>query len=145
MKLSKYKTGQRRPMQRQMPRAYSGCFCLSSAAYDSSKVYFAFYIGEREREIGNFQLINTHDWKQRVMIEGDKMRSGAVAAAVLDLLLILATTAPFCFGANVTYDHRGLIIGGRRRVLISGSIHYMRSTPEVSISEFFTHTHTQVN
>lgn len=73
------------------------------------------------------------------------MRSGAVAAAVLDLLLILAATAPFCFGANVTYDHRGLIIGGRRRVLISGSIHYMRSTPEVSISEFFTHTHTEVS
>ncbi|KAH6810404.1 beta-galactosidase 8 [Perilla frutescens var. frutescens] len=59
------------------------------------------------------------------------MRCGAVAAAVLNLLLILAATAPFCLADNVTYDHRGLVIGGRRRALISGSIHYMRSTPEM--------------
>ncbi|XP_041990675.1 beta-galactosidase 8-like [Salvia splendens] len=59
------------------------------------------------------------------------MICGTVAAAALDLLLILAAATPFCFGANVTYDHRGLVIGGRRRVLISGSIHYMRSTPQM--------------
>ncbi|KAH9660869.1 Beta-galactosidase 8 [Citrus sinensis] len=40
----------------------------------------------------------------------------------------LATTS---FGANVTYDHRAVVIGGKRRVLISGSIHYPRSTPEM--------------
>ncbi|KAJ0967648.1 hypothetical protein J5N97_024565 [Dioscorea zingiberensis] len=34
-------------------------------------------------------------------------------------------------GANVTYDHRALVIDGTRRVLISGSIHYPRSTPEM--------------
>jgi beta-galactosidase len=33
--------------------------------------------------------------------------------------------------ANVTYDHRSLLIDGQRRVLISGSIHYPRSTPEM--------------
>ncbi|KAK9227306.1 hypothetical protein WN943_012356 [Citrus x changshan-huyou] len=33
--------------------------------------------------------------------------------------------------ANVTYDHRALVIDGKRRVLQSGSIHYPRSTPEV--------------
>eukprot|EP01018_Ginkgo_biloba_P031036 Gb_40554 [translate_table: standard] len=33
--------------------------------------------------------------------------------------------------ANVTYDHRSIVINGQRRVLISGSIHYPRSTPEM--------------
>ncbi|KAI7730688.1 hypothetical protein M8C21_023052 [Ambrosia artemisiifolia] len=32
---------------------------------------------------------------------------------------------------NVTYDHRALIIDGRPRVLVSGSIHYPRSTPDM--------------
>ncbi|XLT84611.1 hypothetical protein HN873_006364 [Arachis hypogaea] len=44
-------------------------------------------------------------------------------------LAIYAPAATFC--ANVTYDHRALIIDGNRRVLISGSIHYPRSTPEM--------------
>lgn len=35
------------------------------------------------------------------------------------------------FAANVTYDHRALVIDGKRRVLISGSIHYPRSTPDM--------------
>ncbi|KAJ8641771.1 hypothetical protein MRB53_018465 [Persea americana] len=34
-------------------------------------------------------------------------------------------------GASVEYDHRALMIDGKRRVLISGSIHYPRSTPEM--------------
>ncbi|KAL4559406.1 hypothetical protein LXL04_031544 [Taraxacum kok-saghyz] len=32
---------------------------------------------------------------------------------------------------TVTYDRRSLIINGERRILISGSIHYPRSTPEM--------------
>eukprot|EP00252_Welwitschia_mirabilis_P002305 TRINITY_DN12214_c0_g3_i3.p1 TRINITY_DN12214_c0_g3~~TRINITY_DN12214_c0_g3_i3.p1 ORF type:complete len:547 (+),score=62.07 TRINITY_DN12214_c0_g3_i3:1134-2774(+) len=32
---------------------------------------------------------------------------------------------------GVEYDHKSLIISGRRRILISGSIHYPRSTPEM--------------
>ncbi|KAL0284093.1 UNVERIFIED_CONTAM: Beta-galactosidase 8 [Sesamum angustifolium] len=57
---------------------------------------------------------------------------GAVAATVVFLqFLIWALTLPSCFGGNVTYDHRGLVIGGKRRVLVSGSIHYMRSTPQM--------------
>ena len=32
---------------------------------------------------------------------------------------------------NVTYDHGAIIIDGKPRILISGSIHYPRSTPEV--------------
>ncbi|CAL0321928.1 unnamed protein product [Lupinus luteus] len=43
----------------------------------------------------------------------------------------LGTYAPTLFCANVQYDHRALVIDGKRRVLISGSIHYPRSTPEM--------------
>lgn len=45
---------------------------------------------------------------------------------ILLLLLVAAAMA-----ANVTYDHRALVIDGKRKILISGSIHYPRSTPEV--------------
>ncbi|XXG74073.1 hypothetical protein AAC387_Pa07g2886 [Persea americana] len=34
-------------------------------------------------------------------------------------------------GVTVEYDHRALVIDGKRRVLISGSIHYPRSTPQM--------------
>ncbi|XP_040991166.1 beta-galactosidase 8 [Juglans microcarpa x Juglans regia] len=44
------------------------------------------------------------------------------------VLGLLASTS-FC--GNVTYDHRALVIDGKRRVLISGSIHYPRSTPQM--------------
>lgn len=33
---------------------------------------------------------------------------------------------------TVTYDHKALVIDGKRRILQSGSIHYSRSTPEVN-------------
>ncbi|GKV28825.1 hypothetical protein SLEP1_g37823 [Rubroshorea leprosula] len=44
------------------------------------------------------------------------------------VLVLLATTS---FGVNVTYDHRAIVIDGKRRVLVSGSIHYPRSTPDM--------------
>uniref|UniRef100_A0A1D1YEB4 Beta-galactosidase n=2 Tax=Anthurium amnicola TaxID=1678845 RepID=A0A1D1YEB4_9ARAE len=51
------------------------------------------------------------------------------------MLLFLVSWAslsfPFCEGENVTYDHRALLIDGKRRLLISGSIHYPRSTAEM--------------
>jgi Glycosyl hydrolases family 35 len=34
--------------------------------------------------------------------------------------------------SKVTYDHKAVVINGQRRILFSGSIHYPRSTPEVS-------------
>ncbi|GKA98628.1 beta-galactosidase 8 [Tanacetum coccineum] len=36
-------------------------------------------------------------------------------------------------GVNVTYDHRALVIDGKRQVLVSRSIHYPRSTPDITI------------
>ncbi|XP_027342631.1 beta-galactosidase 8-like isoform X1 [Abrus precatorius] len=50
---------------------------------------------------------------------------------VLVLLWFLGIYAPTLFCANVQYDHRALLIDGKRRVLISGSIHYPRCTPEM--------------
>ncbi|XP_057454739.1 beta-galactosidase 8-like [Lotus japonicus] len=50
---------------------------------------------------------------------------------VLVLVCFLGIYAPMLFCANVEYDHRALVIDGKRRVLISGSIHYPRSTPEM--------------
>ncbi|TKY67244.1 Beta-galactosidase 8 [Spatholobus suberectus] len=47
------------------------------------------------------------------------------------LLWLFCVYAPSSFCANVTYDHRALVIDGKRRVLVSGSIHYPRSTPEM--------------
>lgn len=48
------------------------------------------------------------------------------------LVVVLGNLGTPSFSANVTYDHRSLLIGGKRRVLSSGSIHYPRSTTEVS-------------
>jgi hypothetical protein len=55
----------------------------------------------------------------------------AAAAAAAAVLLCLAGGSR---ATNVTYDHRALVIDGVRRVLVSGSIHYPRSTPDVRIS-----------
>lgn len=52
---------------------------------------------------------------------------------LLPLIPLLGATTAAAAGANssVTYDQRSLIISGRRRLLISTSIHYPRSVPEV--------------
>jgi hypothetical protein len=64
--------------------------------------------------------------------------------ALIVLLLIIYFSSPGCreIGAvdheqllmNVSYDHRAIVIDGVRRVLISGCVHYPRSTPEVQIN-----------
>jgi hypothetical protein len=47
------------------------------------------------------------------------------------LMLLLLFSLVSSAAASVTYDHRAIMINGQRRILISGSIHYPRSTPEV--------------
>jgi hypothetical protein len=53
---------------------------------------------------------------------------------VLLAAFLAAASLLFASPANaaVSYDRRSLVINGRHRILISGSIHYPRSTPEVS-------------
>jgi len=41
-------------------------------------------------------------------------------------------------GVEVSHDGRAIKIDGKRRVLISGSIHYPRSTPGVVVQHFNT-------
>jgi len=43
-------------------------------------------------------------------------------------VLVIETQLIRC---SVTYDRKALVINGQRKILISGSIHYPRSTPEV--------------
>ncbi|KAF8670752.1 hypothetical protein HU200_050417 [Digitaria exilis] len=50
-------------------------------------------------------------------------------AAPLLLLLVLAAAAP-CGATTVAYNDRAVVIDGQRRIILSGSIHYPRSTPE---------------
>ncbi|WVZ01924.1 hypothetical protein V8G54_022730 [Vigna mungo] len=54
-----------------------------------------------------------------------------VAKILLVLIWFFCIYVSTSFSANVTYDHRALVIDGKRRVLVSGSIHYPRSTPEM--------------
>ncbi|GAB2219906.1 hypothetical protein Droror1_Dr00007546 [Drosera rotundifolia] len=49
---------------------------------------------------------------------------------VLLCLNVLLGWLQFCYG-SVTYDKKGIIINGQRKILISGSIHYPRSTPDM--------------
>lgn len=49
---------------------------------------------------------------------------------ILYIFLIMACNVIDC---SVTYDKKAIVIDGQRRILLSGSIHYPRSTPEVLI------------
>ncbi|KAL8158433.1 beta-galactosidase 9 [Apium graveolens] len=44
---------------------------------------------------------------------------------------IIAVAGEYFTPFNVSYDHRALIIDGRRRMLISAGIHYPRATPQM--------------
>jgi hypothetical protein len=57
--------------------------------------------------------------------------AAAASSSALPCLLLLLLLPSLDAASNVTYDHRSLIIDGRRRLLISTSIHYPRSVPEV--------------
>lgn len=47
------------------------------------------------------------------------------------LFVILATSLIAQHEASVSYDYKAITINGQRRILLSGSIHYPRSTPEM--------------
>lgn len=58
--------------------------------------------------------------------------AGAEAAGVLRQVVGGDDGGTFFEPFNVTYDHRALILGGKRRMLVSAGLHYPRATPEVS-------------
>ncbi|WRX33504.1 Glycoside hydrolase 35 [Theobroma cacao] len=47
------------------------------------------------------------------------------------MLWLLFSSWVFSVSATVSYDSKAIIINGRRRILLSGSIHYPRSTPQM--------------
>jgi hypothetical protein len=58
--------------------------------------------------------------------------SAPSAAAALLLLGLAVAAGAAAVGSAVTYDRKAVLINGQRRILFSGSIHYPRSTPEVT-------------
>lgn len=60
-----------------------------------------------------------------------------VAMAAVSALFLLGFLVCSVSG-SVSYDSRAITINGKRRILISGSIHYPRSTPEVCLLISFT-------
>ena len=62
----------------------------------------------------------------REALDAEATAAGRLLPLLLLLLQLLAAAA-----SGVTYDHRSLVISGRRRLLISASIHYPRSVPAV--------------
>ncbi|KAI3938953.1 hypothetical protein MKW92_030529 [Papaver armeniacum] len=55
-----------------------------------------------------------------------------VAHISIVLMVVVVVEMIVCvIGMTVEYDHRAVVIDGKRRVLMSGSIHYPRSTPEM--------------
>ncbi|GAB4839432.1 Beta-galactosidase 3 [Ancistrocladus abbreviatus] len=58
------------------------------------------------------------------------MKTGSFSK-LLVLLCLIFLGSQHSHSATVTYDKKGIIINGQRRILISGSIHYPRSTPDM--------------
>jgi len=48
------------------------------------------------------------------------------------LFFLLFASSTLSSHATVSYDRKAILINGQRRILFSGSIHYPRSTPDVS-------------
>jgi hypothetical protein len=62
--------------------------------------------------------------------------NSVVSKLLLSLFFTIFFLGSKLIQCSVTYDRKAILINGQRRILISGSIHYPRSTPEVL---FFSH------
>ncbi|KAK4429296.1 Beta-galactosidase 3 [Sesamum alatum] len=58
------------------------------------------------------------------------METNSVSSLVLLFCIFLVMGSQLISG-SVTYDNKAVIINGQRRILLSGSIHYPRSTPDM--------------
>lgn len=67
--------------------------------------------------------------EQQVVVKW-KMLGANVKVLMLVLLSFCSWEISYV-KASVSYDHKAVVINGQRRILISGSIHYPRSTPEM--------------
>jgi len=60
---------------------------------------------------------------------------------LLSLFFILITSLSLAKSTIVSHDERAITINGKRRILLSGSIHYPRSTADVTINDLTHHFH----
>lgn len=63
-----------------------------------------------------------------------KLMESSWVSKLLFLLSWVLYMSSVLIKCSVTYDSKAIVINGQRRILISGSIHYPRSTPEVLLS-----------
>ncbi|CAA2956742.1 beta-galactosidase-like [Olea europaea subsp. europaea] len=54
-----------------------------------------------------------------------------MCSSILLVVIVLLSSWVSCGEAYVSYDNKAILVNGQRRILISGSIHYPRSTPEM--------------
>ncbi|KAJ3671896.1 hypothetical protein LUZ60_007975 [Juncus effusus] len=62
---------------------------------------------------------------------GIRLRSSAVLAVAVYLATAVLASAAYFEPFNVSYDHRAILIGGERRMLVSAGVHYPRATPQM--------------
>lgn len=83
--------------------------------------------------VASFGVIISGYIRIQVSIEGKSMGRKNTRAVILFVILVFAG---YCceirVSTTVTYDGKALVIDGKRQILQSGSIHYPRTTPEVS-------------
>lgn len=95
------------------------------------KLYVLIVVSSFSFALFSFLNLIFRKYHNRINYMYRKMLSPA-AAKVFSLLLLFISSWEICsVKSTVTYDRKGLIINGQRRILFSGSIHYPRSTPEV--------------
>ncbi|KAK9697359.1 hypothetical protein RND81_08G032500 [Saponaria officinalis] len=56
---------------------------------------------------------------------------GSLLVTIFSLAIILIILVSSTSATNVTHDGRAILINGERKIILSGSIHYPRSTPEM--------------
>ncbi|KAM3248974.1 hypothetical protein P3L10_010743 [Capsicum annuum] len=85
-----------------------------------------------EGVVNNFAL-SIFIWDGKRKMAGVSRRKSLNFPSILTALSIHLTiiAGEYFTPFNVTYDHRALIIAGKRRILISAGIHYPRATPEM--------------
>ena len=65
----------------------------------------------------------------------NKMGSSTIFLALIIAFSLFCLSA---FSIDVSYDGRAFKIDGERKIILSGSIHYPRSTPEVSCNHNYS-------
>ena len=80
------------------------------------------------------ELVVTIDFWENIAVfmGGSRVMMESLMRRKFHALLLLFSLWVCGVTASVTYDHKAIVVNGRRRILISGSIHYPRSTPEVT-------------